>query len=164
MHRHLRSTGLSAFTSDTLCETLPIIHHIANNILPHRDAVAKQIGSGGSKDQESFKKIQQILLNFKASMRDFIDSVEIERLNPVIHVDTAKSFKRVEDDWLLDGDSIDGEEIQYIFTLPDLIISQFRNLAYYSKKIVSDTIEGKAPLMFWNNSVAASHFDNQNNI
>lgn len=117
---------------------------------------------GGSKDQESFKRIQRTLLNFKASMREFIDSMEIERLNPVMHVDTAKSFKRVEDDWLLDGDSIDGEEIQYIFTLPDHIMAQFRNLAYLSKKIISDTIEGKTPLMYWNNSVAASYLQNQN--
>ena len=32
---------------------------------------------------------------------------------------------------------------------------QFRALAYYSKKIVTDTIEGKTPLLFWNNSVAS---------
>lgn len=140
-----------------------IIRHIADDILPHRDAVAKQIGNGGSKDQESFKRIQRNLLSFKANMREFIDNMEIERLNPVMHVDTAKSFKRVEDDWLLEGDSIDGEEIQYIFTLPDHIMNQFRNLAYYSKKIISDTIEGKTPLLFWNNSVTSSHSDNQNN-
>lgn len=149
---------------DNVFYSQAIIRHIANNILPHRDAIAKQIGNGGSKEQESFKRIQRILLSFKASMRELIDNMEIERLNPVMHVDTAKSIKRVEDDWLLEGDSIDGEEIQYIFTLPDHIIAQFRSLAYYSKKIVSDTIEDKTPLMFWNNSVAYSHLDNQNKL
>lgn len=39
--------------------------------------------------------------------------------------------------------------------LPDVIIQQYKNLAYYSKKIISDTINGKTPLMYWNNSVAA---------
>lgn len=141
---------------DNIFYSQAIVRHIANNILPLRDSVAKQIGNGGSKDEESFKRIQRILLSFKANMRELIDGIEIERLNPVIHVDTAKSFKRVEDDWLLDGSSIDGEEIQYIFTLPDHIIAQFRCLAYYSKKIISDTIEGKLPLLYWNHSVDAS--------
>lgn len=147
---------------DNVFYSQAIIRHIANNVLPHRDKIAKQIGNGGSKDQESIKRIQRTLLNFKANMRELIDSIEIERLNPVMHVDTAKSFKRVEDDWLLDGDSIDGEEIQYIFTLPDHIMAQFRSLAYLSKKIISDTIEGKTPLMYWKNSVAASYLHNQN--
>ena len=149
---------------DNIFYSQAIIRHINNNILPYRDDVAKQIGKGGSQNHESFKRIQRVLLSFKANMRDFINNMEIERLYPVMHVDTAKNFKQVEDDWLLEGDTIDGEEIQYILTLPDDIITLFRSLAYYSKKIVSDTIEGKTPLMFWNNSVAASHFDNQNKI
>ncbi len=140
---------------DDIFYSQAIIRHIANNILPLRDSVAKQIGKGGNKDNEAFKRIQQILLNFKASIIELIDSIEMDRLNPIMHVETAKNFKHVEDEWLLGGISISGEEIQYIFSLPDDIITQFRSLAYYSKKIVSDTIEGKTPLMFWNKSVAA---------
>ncbi len=143
---------------DDIFYSQAIIRHIANNILPLRDAVAKQIGKGGSRDNEAFKRIQQILLNFKASVKELIDNTDMYRLNPVMHVETAKSFKQIEDEWLLSGLSINSEEIQYIFSLPEHIITQFRSLAYYSKKIVSDTIEGKTPLMFWNNSVASQTF------
>ncbi len=144
---------------DNIFYSQAIIRHIVNNILPLRDSVAKQIGNGGNKDEESFKRIQQILLNFKGNMRELIDGIEIDRLNPVMHVDTAKSIKDIENELLLDGDSIWGEEIQYILTLPDNIIKQFRSLAYYSKKIVTDTIEGKVPLLYWNNSVSAQSFE-----
>lgn len=140
---------------DNIFYSQAIIRHIVDNILPVRDSVAKQIGTGGSKDEDSFKRIQQILLNFKASMRKFIDDIELVRLNPIMHVDMAKSFKYIENEYLFGGFSISGEEVQYIFTLPDNIIAQFRSLAYYSKKIITDTIEEKKPLMFWNNSVAS---------
>lgn len=144
---------------DNIFYSQAIIRHITNNILPLRDSVAKQIGNGGNKDEESFKRIQRILINFKGNMRELIDGIEIDRLNPVMHVDTAKSIKDIENELLLEGDSIWGEEIQYIFTLPDNILNQFRSLAYYSKKIISDTIEGKVPLMYWNNSVTAHSFE-----
>ena len=120
---------------DDIFYSQEIIRHIANNILPLRDAVAKQIGKGGNKDNEAFKRIQQILLNFKASVKELIDNIEMDRLNPVMHVETAKSFKQIEDEWLLGGLSINGEEIQHIFSLPEHIITQFRSLAYYSKKL-----------------------------
>lgn len=142
---------------DNIFYSQAIVHHIANNILQLRDTVAKQIGNGGSKDEESFKRIQQLLLNFKANVRELLEGIEIDRLNPVMHVNTANYFKSIEDEWLLAGSSIDGEEIQYIFTLPDQIIANFQSLAYYSKKIITDTIEGKTPLLFWNNSVEASN-------
>jgi len=134
-----------------------VIRHIADNVIPTRDSVAKQIGRGGNQDEQTFRRIQKILLNFKANMKEMIDNLEMSRLNPVIHVDSAKSIKRVEDEWLLSGTSIGGDEIEYIFSLPDQIISLFQSLAYYSKKIVSDTIEGKTPLMYWNNSVTAQN-------
>ncbi|MBD5269252.1 MAG: hypothetical protein HDS43_01330 [Bacteroides sp.] len=52
--------------------------------------------------------------------------------------------------------SIYYEEQDFILNLPDILIQQYRNLTYYSKKILSDTIDGKSPLMYWNNSVATS--------
>ncbi len=139
---------------DNIFYSQAIIRYISEKIIPVRDSVAKQIGSGGNQDEQTFNRIQRTLLNFKANMRVMIDSIEMERLNPIMHVDVAKSIGRVNDEILLDGPSISGDEIEYIFTLPDQIISLFQSLAYFSKKIVSDTIEGKTPLMYWNNSVA----------
>lgn len=159
-----KNKGLIMKAYNDIFYSQAIIRHIVDNILPYRDNTAKQIGNGGDKNEESFKRIQRTLLNFKGNMREFIDGIEIDRLDPVMHIETATSLKRVESEWLLYGDAINGEEIQYLFTLPDLILAQFRSLIYYSKKIVSDTIEGKTPLMFWNNSVASSHFDNQNKM
>lgn len=147
--------GLIMKAYDDIFYAQSIIRHISNNVLPSRDLVAKQIGKGGDKDEESFKRVQRILLNFKANLQELIKSIEISRLNPVMHVDTAKSLNHIEDEWLLEGPSISGEEIQYIFTLPDQIIAQFQALAYFSKKIISDTIEDKEPLVYWNNSVSA---------
>jgi Zn-dependent protease with chaperone function len=150
-----KNKGLIMKAYDDIFYAQSIIRHISNVVLPSRNHVAKQIGKGGEKDEKSFKRDQQILLNFKANMRELIESIEINRLNPVMHIDTAKSLNHIQDKWLLEGPSISGEEIQYIFTLPDQIIAQFQALAYYSKKIISDTIEDKEPLIYWNNSVSA---------
>lgn len=141
---------------DDIFYSQAIIRHINQNLIPQRDEVAKTIGSGGEQNEKIFNQIQQILLGLKATIAKLIEDTEIERLYPVMHVNVAESLKRVYDDILLTGPSIDSEEIQYIFSLPEILAEQFRSLAYYSKKIVSDTIEGKAPLMYWNNSVASS--------
>lgn len=140
---------------DNIFYSQAIIRYISDNIIPVRNSTAKEIGSGGSQDQQTFNRIQKTLLNFKANMRELIESIEMERLNPVMHVDTPEIIGRVNDEILLNGASIIAEEIEYIFSLPDQIISLFQCLAYYSKKIISDTIEGKQPLLYWNNSVAA---------
>lgn len=147
--------ALVANAYDNIFFAQAAIRHINEKIIPLRDSVAKKVGSGGSQNEQAFKQIQAILLNFKSTMKELEEYIQLERLNPVMHVNEVEYLKRVDSNVLLDGDSITGEEMQYIFTLPDRIIYLFQNLEYYSKKIVSDTIEGKSPLLYWNNSVAA---------
>lgn len=60
----------------------------------------------------------------------------------------------LDEDLLLDGMSISSEEITDVFSVPDQLVELYENLAYYSKKVISDTIDGKSPLMAWNNSMA----------
>lgn len=148
-----RDKDLISKAYDDIFYSQAVIRHIADNILPHRDSVAREVGRKNGKSEESFKSLQNALLNFKASMREFMASLEMERLYPVMHVEAARDFELIEDDWLFEGSSISGKDIQYVFNLPDAIIGQFLDLVYYSKKKVSDTIEGKTPLMYWNNSV-----------
>lgn len=147
--------SLIAKAYDNIFYSQAVIRHIAGEVVPFRDNINNQIGKGGNVSEESFKRVQQILLNFKKSMKELMDNIEINRLNPVMHVEAVKSLKRIDDELLLACSSISGDEIQYIMSLPDVIIAQFRALLYYSKKIVTDTIEGKTPLLFWNNSVAS---------
>lgn len=151
----LTAKSLIAKAYDNIFYSQAVIRHIAGEVVPFRDNINNQIGNGGNVSEESFKRVQQILLNFKKSMKELMDNIEINRLNPVMHVEAVKSLKRIDDELLLACSSISGDEIQYIMSLPDVIIAQFRALAYYSKKIVTDTIEGKTPLLFWNNSVAS---------
>lgn len=134
------------------------IRHISNKILPLRDMVARQIGTGGKKDEQTFNRIRGILINFKLTMKHLVDDLEMERLNPVIHVDMVKYINRVDDENLFNYSSIGGDEIDYILGLPNQIIVQFQSLNYFSKKIVTDTIEGNSPLRYWNGSVASQKF------
>lgn len=132
-----------------------IINFLRDEVATTRDNVAKRIGKGGEKNEEEFKRTQRFLLQYKAYLQDIINKIEMKRLDPVIHVDMVKHIDRLNYEWLLDGDSIDGEEIAYVFNLPEQLIQLFDNLDYYAKKIITDTIEGKTPLMYWNNSVAS---------
>lgn len=131
------------------------IRYIDDKILPIRDAVAKSIGSGGQQDEQTFEQTKWRLKSFQGTMIELMDKLEMSRLNPVMHIEAAEDFRQVNYEFLFAGESIDSDDIQYIFYLPDRIKSLFGSLTYYSKKIVSDTIEGKVPLMYWNNSVTA---------
>lgn len=150
---HDKSLIINAY--DNVFYSQQIINYLREEVLTTRDGVAKRIGTGGQQDEETFKRTQQILLQYKAYLQDMIKKIEMKRLDPVMHVDMVKHFERLNNDWLLDGMSIDGDEIAYVFYLPEQLMQLFDNLAYYSKKILTDTIEGKAPLMYWNNSVAS---------
>lgn len=131
------------------------IRYIDDKILPMRDAVAKSIGKGGQQSEQAFENTKRRLKGFQDTMIELINKLEMSRLNPVMHIEAAENFRQVEYDFLFTGESIYSDEIQYIFFLPDQVKSLFGSLTYYSKKIISDTIEGKVPLMYWNNSVAS---------
>lgn len=132
-----------------------LIDHINKDILPLRDMVAAESQIDGKMTEEAFEHMQGSLLNFKDRMKELLGQIDIDRLAPVMHTDGVKYYERIDDKSLFTGSSINGADIEYILTLPEDIIEQLKNLAYYAKKIVSDTIEHKAPLMYWNNSVAA---------
>lgn len=83
---------------------------------------------------------------------------------PVIHVDMWKRMQDfLNEDKLFNGMSIPSEEISDVFSIPDQLVNLYNNLAYYSKKIISDTIDGKSPLMAWNNSMALKLQKDQHN-
>lgn len=139
---------------DNIYYSQNVISHINREIIPHRDGVARAASRSGNLSRDEFNRLQMMLLNFKNMMLTFIRDIDIHRLDPVMHVDTVRDLERINSDILLTGDSISGEEIQYVLSLPDQFLQLFSNLAYYSKKIVSDSIEGKVPLMYWDHSVA----------
>lgn len=139
---------------DDIFYSQAVINHLGENIIPERDAVAASIGNKRKTDHETFERIQITLRNFQTEIIKLLNGMELVRLNPIMHVEMAKNLLYVEN-YTFDGDSINGVDVNNLLSIPDHLISLFQNLAYYSKKIVSDTIEGKTPLMYWNHSVAS---------
>ena len=132
-----------------------IIEKIKENLFPNRNALHKELCRVTTRDENEFNILQRRLVGYKNAIKEAITQIEMERLYPVIHVDMWKRMQDfLDEDLLLDGMSISSEEIADVFSIPDQLVELYENLAYYSKKIISDTIDGKTPLMAWNNSMA----------
>lgn len=122
-----------------------------------RDDLTKELMKGKTRDENEFDMLKGRLSSFKEEIQRMIYSLEMRRLVPVIHHQMWDNLMIIKDDkyyFALNSTQISGEDINTIFAIPDELVNLFESLAYYSKKIVSDTIEGKTPLMYWENSVA----------
>lgn len=132
-----------------------IIEKIKENLFPNRNVLYNELCRVTTRDKNEFNSLQRRLIGYKNAIKEAITQIDLERLYPVIHVDMWKRMKDfLDEDLLLDGMSISSEEITDVFSVPDQLVDLYENLAYYSKKVISDTIDGKSPLMAWNNSMA----------
>lgn len=132
-----------------------IIEKIKENLYPNRSALHNELCRVTTRDENEFNSLQRRLVGYKNAIKEAITQIEMERLYPVIHVDMWKRMQDfLDEDLLLNGMSISSEEISDVFSVPDQLVQLFENMAYYSKKIISDTIDGKTPLMSWDNSMA----------
>lgn len=132
-----------------------IIEKIKENLFPNRNVLYNELCRVTTRDKNEFNSLQRRLIGYKNAIKEAITQIELERLYPVIHVDMWKRMQDfLDEDLLLDGMSISSEEITDVFSVPDQLVELYENLAYYSKKVISDTIDGKSPLMAWNNSMA----------
>lgn len=141
-----------------------IIEKIKENLFPNREILNHELMRVTARDENEFITLQQRLVQYKNAIKNAITKIEMERLYPVIHVDMWRRMQEfLNEDLLLNGMSISGEEISDVFSIPDQLVELFENLAYYSKKIVSDIIEGREPLIAWNNSMALAevHVDKE---
>lgn len=131
-----------------------IIEKIKENLFPNRNVLHHELCRVTTRDENEFNTLQKRLVGYKNAIKVAITQIEMERLYPVIHVDMWKRMQNfLDEDLLLDGMSISSEEITDVFSIPDQLVELYENLAYYSKKIISDIIDGKTPLMAWNNSM-----------
>lgn len=131
-----------------------IIEKIKENLFPNRNVLHNELCRVTTRDENEFNTLQRRLVGYKNAIKEAITQIEMERLYPVIHVDMWKRMQDfLDEDLLLDGMSISSEEITDVFSIPDQLVELYENLAYYSKKIISDIIDGKTPLMAWNNSM-----------
>lgn len=141
-----------------------IIEKIKENLFPNRNALHNELCRVTTRDENEFNTLQRRLVGYKNAIKEAITQIEMERLYPVIHVDMWKRMQDfLDEDLLLDGMSISSEEIADVFSIPDQLVSLYDNLAYYSKKIISDTIDGKTPLLAWNNSMTLKIQQEENN-
>lgn len=135
-----------------------IIKYINKQLIPLRDWTFQNIVHSEEQSQEAFQKTLSILTNLRNKLREAITQIDMKRLDPVLNVDRAKAFNDLFADWFLNPkyESISSEEQNLLMSLPNQLIDLFHDLLYYSMKIVSDTIEGKTPLLYWNNSIAST--------
>ncbi len=133
-----------------------IIDTLHDHIFTQRDELHKWVLRMSSQPSSSeYRLLQSRLLGFKQNVKEAIRKIEMQRLYPVMHVNMrAKLQQFLEEDYLFEASAISGDEIKEVFTIPDELVELFEALAYYSKKIVSDTIEGREPLMAWNDTCA----------
>lgn len=154
--------SLIARAYDNIFYSQFIIEKIKENLFPNRNVLHNELCRVTTRDEEEFNTLQKRLVGYKNAIKEAITQIEMERLYPVIHVDMWKRLQDfLDEDLLLNGMSISSEEITDVFSVPDQLVELFENLAYYSKKIISDTINGKKPLLAWNNSMASITEDKQ---
>lgn len=145
--------ALIAEAYDNIFYSQFIIGKIKENLFPNREALTNELNRVTRRDENEFDALQKKFVAYKNSIKEAITQITMERLYPVIHVDMWKRMQDfLDEDSLLNGMSILSEEITDVFSVPDQLVELFENLAYYSKKIISDTIDGKSPLLAWNNS------------
>lgn len=149
---------------DDLFYSYAVISHIEEKIIPARNQVASQLGSGGNVDEQQFKRVQQILVNLRNGLREFVGTLDMSRIEPVLFTDSANHLETLNDDWLCDGVSIGGDESGYVLGLPEFIIGIFKSLIFFSKKKISDTLEGKPITYFWNGTIGATKAMEQTSI
>ncbi|MDE6553712.1 MAG: DUF2167 domain-containing protein [Muribaculaceae bacterium] len=147
---------------DDIFFSYAVIRHIREQIIPARDQVAANLGSGGEVDNERFKQVQKMLIGLRDGLRQFMASFDVACLEPVLFTDSATHMERLNDDWLCDGISIGGDESAYVLGFPEFIISVFNSLIFFSKKKISDTLEGKPITYFWSGTVAAQKAEQPN--
>ncbi len=141
-----------------------IIEKIKENLFPNRNALHNELCRVTTRDENEFNTLQRRLVGYKNAIKEAITQIEMERLYPVIHVDMWKRMQDfLDEDLLLDGMSISSEEIADVFSIPDQLVSLYDNLAYYSKKIISGTIDGKTRLLAWNNTMTLKIQQEENN-
>lgn len=140
-----------------------VISHIREHLIPARNQVAASLGSGGEVNNEHFKQVQRMLIGLRDGLRQFMASFDVTCLAPVLFIDSATHLERLNDEWLCDGVSIGGDESSYVLGFPEFIISVFNSLIFFSKKKISDTIEGKPITYYWSGTVAAEKAPESNN-
>ena len=148
---------------DDIFFSYAVIDHIRKNIIPMRDHTAASLGAGGNVDKERFEQVQRNLIFFRDELRKFMKTLDTGRLEPVLFIDSADHMSRLFDDWLCGGLSIGGDESSFVLGFPDFMISVFNSLVFFSKKKISDTIEGRPLTPYWNGTVAAENSRERSN-
>lgn len=139
---------------DNIFHSQAVISIIKKDIIPTRDMAFQKIGKGSQQSEEEYNRTQQILLSIREFMKKHVNTFELQRLYPVLQVDMAKELEELHNPRLLDGFSIASSEIEYIFNLPDKLILLYEYLSHFYKKIITDILEDKEPIMFWENTIA----------
>ncbi|MBD5339062.1 MAG: DUF2167 domain-containing protein [Bacteroides sp.] len=138
------------------------IDYLRNHFLPQQAELAKQLGSGGQKSDEEFQSIVVALTNYKTTLlRLLLYQIDLNRLEPVMHIEMLRKFNMLKDVEFSEYVSIEGSTVNYMFSITEDLIELFKALEFYSKKLITDTIEGKPLLLFWNNSVAAIRYQQE---
>lgn len=119
---------------------------------------------GGETSESQLMEIRQRLQEFDIYLKQFIRGIEMERLYPVISraaYDDIQNF--VADDDRFSYSVIGGDEIKLVLSMPDTIETVLDSLLFYSKKKITDILEGNKPVVYWQDSMldTNSHPDGQ---
>jgi hypothetical protein len=145
--------GLILQAYDNIFYAQSIIEKIQDSLFEERNALYEKLGVIRVLRRDevaNFRKLQQYLIDFKNAIRHTISILEMDRVRPVA---SKESWKRLSDfmekDVFFTGGSIYPDDICCVFSIPDILAQLFENLAYLSKKIITDCILGREPLMAW---------------
>lgn len=133
-----------------------IIGRIQEHLFPGRDmAYAAVAAPPPNMDEQAFEALRRKLLSYRDMVWKALSELEMERLAPVVSHDVLAYYEEIRNDGLIFMlSTISGEEVEKMLEIPDRLIRHFMDLAYYSKKKITDILEGKAPIMSWGGSMA----------
>lgn len=131
---------------------------IVDYLLPLRDIAYKALMKRpGELDPKDYKVLQKTLVNYRDAVREVLSQIEMDRLAPVMSGDLMEHYIRVrDDDTTFMSSAIIPSEVESMMELPEQLLRHFSDLAYFSKKKVTDTLEGKTPILSWSGSLAES--------
>ena len=161
---HSRDPEIINMAYDNIFYSQSIIREIREKLFNERTILHNELTKITRRDHDEFIALQMNLRNYLNNLKSFISNIEMKRLYPIIPVEIwEKMTKGINDEYLFLGSSISSNEINYVFSTPEELISLFENLAFFSKKIITDTLSGKIPRMYYENSMTSAKYEISNN-
>lgn len=127
---------------DNIFYSQKTVDRLNADIMPYTRDLQGYIGNIENLKNAKKIEIQQRLRDLKKKLLPIISELQLYRLNPIMPADFTAFVNRIYDEKLFSDTLANNDEALYIYRLSNGLLEQFESLNLYSKKIITDVIEG----------------------